>query len=108
MAKPPARRRPRNQDDFFAMEVHRLMSAYRCGVRKACVRIARGMDKDKVPLPAGQKPGRYRDGRVATHTVGSRWKDQKARTLETRYERWLKREKERQKKLTVKIPNPLF
>jgi hypothetical protein len=108
MAKPPVRRRPRNQDDFFAMEVHRVMSAYGCGVRAACIRIARGMDRDKVPLPSGQKPGRYRDGRVATHTLGSPWKGQNAKTLETRYFRWLKREDERQKTLTVKIPNPLF
>jgi hypothetical protein len=103
MTKEPApgtrgRGRPQNQDDFFAMEVHRVMRAYGCGVRAACVRIARGKRRDKVPLPSAGRKGR------PTHTVGSPWEDQKARTLETRYERWLKREKERQEKLTVKIP----
>ena len=54
MAK--ARGRPQNDDDFFAMEVHRVMRAYDCGVRAACVRIARGKKQDKVPLPsAGRK-----------------------------------------------------
>ena len=100
MAK--ARGRPQNDADFFAMEVHRVMRAYDCGVRAACVRIARGKKQDKVPLPSAGRKGR------PTHTVGSPWKDQKARTLETRYERWLKREKERQKKLTVKIHTPLY
>jgi hypothetical protein len=44
----PGRRQ--NQDDFFAMEVHRVMSVYDCGVRAACEKIARG--KREVPLPA--------------------------------------------------------
>ena len=74
-----------------------MMAAYGCGVRAACERIARGKERDKVPLPSAGRKGR------PTQTVGSPWKDESFRTLETRYERWLKREKERQKKLTVKI-----
>jgi hypothetical protein len=102
MAKEPAqgtrgRGRPQNDDDFFAMEVHRVMRAYGCGVRAACVRIARGKERDKVPLLPSP-------GRVRRYTVGSPWKGQNATTLETRYFRWLRREEERQKKLTVKIP----
>jgi hypothetical protein len=86
------RGRPQKEDDFFAMEVHRVMQAYNCGVRAACHRIARG---GRVPLPPREGRKRY--------TVGSPWKDSNAGTLEQRYFRWLRREEERQKKLTIEI-----
>jgi hypothetical protein len=89
------RGRPLNDDDFFAMEVHRVMRAYKCGVRAACQRIARGKRRDKVPLTP-------RNG-VQRYTVGGPWKDLNAGTLEQRYFRWLRREEERQKKLTIEI-----
>jgi hypothetical protein len=91
----PGRRQ--NQDDFFAMEVHRVMSVYDCGVRAACEKIARG--KREVPLPAR--------GGVRRYTVGSPWKGQKVRALETRYWRWLKREKKRQQEFRVTIRVPI-
>jgi hypothetical protein len=87
--------RPKNDDDFLAMEVHRVMWAFDVGVREACRRISLGR---KVPIRKvhGRPPGRW-----ATH--GSPWKDKHAGTLEQRYFRWLKGEKKRQQKLTIEI-----
>lgn len=92
------RGRPINDDDFFAMEVHRMMQAYGCGVRAACQRIARGGRRDKVPLPS-------RDG-IQRYTVGGPWKGLNAGTLEQRYFRWLRREEKRQAALTLRIEFP--
>lgn len=92
------RGRPLNDDDFFAMEVHRVMQAYGCGVRAACQRIARGGRQYKVPLSPR--------GKVRRYTVGSPWKDTNAGTLEQRYFRWLRREEKRQAALTLKIEFP--
>ena len=85
--------RPKNDDDFLAVEVQRVMWTFDVGVREACRRIARGY---KVPLPTlPGKPPRW--------TVGSPWKGTKPGTLEQRYFRWWKLEQERQKKLTTEI-----
>ena len=92
------RGRPLNDDDFLALEVHRVMQAYKCGVRAACVRIARGKERDKVPLPP--------DGTKKRWTLGSRWQGLNAGTLEQRYFRWLRREEERQKMQTLTIEFP--
>jgi hypothetical protein len=94
MAKP--RGRPRNDDDFLALEIQRVMRAFGCGWRGACRIIENGVAK--VPLPS--RPG------IQRFTRGSPWKGQRFRTLEKRYERWLRREEERQKKLTAKIHFP--
>jgi hypothetical protein len=87
--------RPKNDDDFLAMEVHRVMWAFDVGVREACRRIALGW---KVPIRKvhGLPPGRWA-------TRGSAWKGKHPATLEQRYFRWLKGEKERQQKLTIEI-----
>ncbi|MFZ1948705.1 MAG: hypothetical protein WAU74_01385 [Pseudolabrys sp.] len=99
------RGRRQNDDDFLAMEVHRVMRAYKCGVRVACQRIARG---GRVPLltprwsvskdgkPVRGKPGKW-------FTVGGPWEGRNAGTLEQRYFRWLRREEERQRALTLEI-----
>ena len=92
------RGRPLNDDDFFAMEVHRVMQAYKCGVRAACVRIARGKERDKVLLSS--------NGTVKRYTLGSPWKDTNAETLEWRYFAWKRREEARQKAQTLKIEFP--
>jgi hypothetical protein len=95
--------RPKNEDDFLAVEIHRVMSVFDTGVKEACRRIARG---DKVPLRTGvvQKSGK----RKPAMTAGSPWQSTevqpiKAGTLERRYWRWLRAEKQRQKKSAVKI-----
>jgi hypothetical protein len=87
--------RPKNEDDFMAMEVHRVMWSFGVGVREACRRIARG---DKVPIRKvhGAPTGRW-------VTLGSPWKGKHPRTLEQRYFRWLKGEKKRQQKLAIEI-----
>jgi hypothetical protein len=87
--------RSKNDDDFLAMEVHRVMWAFGVGVRTACRRISRG---DKVPIRKvhGGPTGRWM-------TLGSPWKRTNPGTLEQRYFRWLKDEKKRQKKLTTEI-----
>jgi hypothetical protein len=87
------RGRRQKQDDFFAMEVHRVMRAYGCGVRAACQRIAQGK---KVPL-LSRSDGKKR------YTVGSPWQGTNAGTLEQRYFRWLRREEKRQQTLALKI-----
>jgi len=86
--------RPKNDDDFLAMEVHRLVWSFDVGVREACRRISRG---DKVPIRKvhGAPTGRW--------THGSPWKGTNPGTLEQRYFRWLKDEKKRQEKLTIEI-----
>jgi hypothetical protein len=86
--------RPKNGDDFLAMEVHRLMWSFNIGVREACRRISRG---DKVPIRKvhGTSTDRW--------TRGSPWKGTNPGTLEQRYFRWLKDEKKRQEKLTIEI-----
>jgi hypothetical protein len=92
------RGRPPNDDDFFAMEVHRVMRAYECGVRAACQKIARGKERDKVPLSP--------DGTKKRWTLGSPWKDTNAETLEWRYFAWKRREEARQaaQSLTIEFP----
>lgn len=103
------RGRPRKDDDFFAMEVHRVMREYNCGVRAACKRIAEGGKRSQasvyvtlVPPPPLKEPPR----RIKGWTVGSRWKRTNAGTLEQRYFRWLRREEARQKMQTLKIEFP--
>jgi hypothetical protein len=97
--------RPKTNDDFLAMEVHRTMWAFDVGVDEACRRISRG---DKVPLPKGpwrvSAPG---DGPpTATRlpgksaTKGSPWAGMKWSTLVRRYKRWKAEEKQRQQKET--------
>jgi hypothetical protein len=75
------------------------MRAYNCGIRAACQRIALGRKADRVPILTRRKV----KPNFTPYTVGSPWKGQKATSLETRYNRWSKRDKERQRKLTVKI-----
>ena len=87
------RGRRRNDDDFFAMEVHRMMQAYDCGVRAACRKIANGAAAQQLLPRKGLK----------RWIRGSEWRGQNAGTLEQRYFRWLRREEERQKKLTIEI-----
>jgi hypothetical protein len=94
------RGRPLKDDDFFAMEVHRVMQAYGCGVRAACQRIARGGRQDKVPVSFWPRDRRQH------YTVGGPWKGLNAGTLEQRYFRWLRREEKRQAELTLKIEFP--
>jgi hypothetical protein len=85
--------RPKNENDFLAMEVHRVMWAFDVGAEEACRRIERG---DKVPLATRpDKPPRF--------TFGSPWKGIRCTTLASRYWRWRRAEKERQEKLAVKI-----
>lgn len=105
------RGRPLKDDDFLAMEVHRVMQAYKCGVRAACKRIARGKKQDRVPLLG--EPWRLNRKKEPTnaprrkgtkpYTTGSPWQETNAGTLEQRYFRWLRREEERQKAHTLKI-----
>jgi hypothetical protein len=89
------RGRPIKDDDFFAMEVHRVMAASHCGVREACRRIANGW---KIPLPPRKGIKRF--------TKGSPWQNSNAGTLEQRYFRWLRREEKRQQALALKIEFP--
>jgi hypothetical protein len=101
--------RPKSDDDFLAMEVHRVMWAFNVGVAQACRRISRG---DKVPLATrpwqvsaptdGGEPSIARQkGRYVTK--GSAWKGIPATTLASRYWRWRHAEQKRQQKLAVKI-----
>ena len=76
--------RPRNDDDFLAMEVHEFKRAYGFGVRKACKWIAKGLEAELRPRKGMRRKVR-----------GSRWKGKNAGTLEQRYFRWLRREEER-------------
>jgi hypothetical protein len=105
------RGRPLKDDDFLAMEVHRVMQAYKCGVRAACKRIARGKKQDRVPLLGGpwrlnRKKEPTRQKATKAYTIGSPWQGTNAGTLEQRYFRWLRREEERQKAHTLKIEFP--
>jgi hypothetical protein len=90
------RGRRQKDDDFLAMEVHRVMRAYDCGVRAACQRIAQGK---KVPLPP-RSDGKKR------YTIGSPWRGTNAGTLEQRYFRWLRREEKQQQALALRIELP--
>jgi hypothetical protein len=93
-----------DEDDFLATEVNRVMWAFNIGVKEAAKRISRG---DKVPLSAhAEQRARLSSGRKsgALFTVGSQWKGLTAGQIEGRYNRWLKREKDRQKKLATEIP----
>jgi hypothetical protein len=123
------RGRPIKGDDFLALEIHRVMRAFKCGVRAACRRISRG---DDVPLlsapwtmskqgtPRRLKPRRPKSQKITSKrqkppprpksqkssrwmTRSGEWKGENAGTLEQRYFRWLRREEERQKKLTIEI-----
>jgi hypothetical protein len=89
--------RPKNDDDFLAMEVHRVMLVFDIGVEEACRRISRG---DKVPGVRLWSPGKPAQD---ASTVGSPWKGTKPGTLEQRYWRWKKAEQWRQKKLAIEI-----
>jgi hypothetical protein len=91
------RGRPLNDDDFFAMEVDRVMRAHDCGVRAACQRIAKGGKRSRAHVvitvvKKGEPPRR-----VKGWTVGSRWRGMNAETLEWRYFAWKRREEARQK-----------
>jgi hypothetical protein len=99
--------RPKDDTDFLAMEVHRVMWAFDVGVAEACRRIGRG---DKVPLPTSTwkiSPGDEAASatRLAgrARTVGSPWKGINAKTLASRYWRWRRAENKREQKLAVKI-----
>jgi hypothetical protein len=94
------RGRPLNDDDFFAMEMHRVMRVFGCGWRAACRRISRGdkvPDKEPVVKQWSLDPATKLPRCRPVKTEGSQWQGQKVRTLETRYQRWLAREKDRQK-----------
>jgi hypothetical protein len=99
--------RPRNEDDFLAMEVHRVMWVFDVGVEKACDHISAG-----TPAPLLTAPWTLaQDGtpeRVSPEkrwaAGGSPWQGIKAGTLAQRYWRWRKAEKERQEKSTIEIP----
>jgi hypothetical protein len=104
--------RPKSDNDFLAMEVHRVMLACDVGVLEACRRISRG---DRVPLatPPWQVSAPTDGGEPSIarlkgkwKTKGSAWKGIPATTLTTRYWRWRRAENERQQelqKLAVKI-----
>jgi hypothetical protein len=85
--------RPKNDNDFLATEVNRVMWIFGVGAGEACRRIARG---DKVPLPT-------REGKPQRWTKGSPWAGINHKTLERRYWRWRRDEEERQEKVAVKI-----
>ena len=97
--------RPKNTgEDFLAMEVHRVMTAFNVGVAEACRRISRG---DRVPLLTApwkvSKDGTAARMKGRFMTKGSPWKGINPTTLESRYWRWRKAEKEQEQKLTVEI-----
>jgi hypothetical protein len=68
--------RPRANFDWLAMEVHRVMAAYDCGVRTACKKIALGRKADKLALPrtATRGAGWYTVGSPWKGKIGERWK----------------------------------
>jgi hypothetical protein len=101
--------RPKNDDDWLAMEVHRVRGAHGVSVEEACQRISRAK-----PPGAGRRlrpdqernavPLRTRRGGKEQWTIGSRWMGINAGTLEQRYWRWRRAEKARQEKLAIEIP----
>ena len=85
--------RPKGNDDFFAADVHWMMQSAECGVAEACRKLSLG---DQMQVPS--RPGTRR------YIKTDRYKGKNPDTLEQRYFRWLKREKERQQKLAIEIP----
>jgi hypothetical protein len=86
----------KNDDDFLAMEIHRVMLASNCAVAVACERISRG-DKVLISTPLWGIDSSGKPAKLArVQTVGSPWKEIPPKTLERRYFAWLKKQKVRQ------------
>ena len=103
--------RPKNDDDFLAMEVHRVMWAFNIGVEKACKHIEAGTPVPLLTAPwtlkdgkATMLEGRWATGSRSEEIKASPWQGINAGTLAQRYWRWRKAEKERQKNFTTEIP----